>query len=199
MDRFELPISRRGALVRLGAFLASLRGASAAAQRTGPPGIAPKWNEAMELRVEVEVARIAGGRVRRPYVAIWVEDPQGRPVRTLSLWVQTTGRGPRWIPDLRRWFRGERERQSASGGDMVQTVSSATRGPGTHLVVWNGRDDRGDLVEQGEHFVCIEAVREHGSYGLIRERRAFGSAPFRAELDGNAEISAATLDFRRRA
>ena len=40
-------------------------------------------------------------------------------------------------------------------------MSGATRPPGQYGVVWNGRDDRGNVVEQGPYRIIIEAAREH--------------------------------------
>ena len=43
------------------------------------------------------IARPANARrFRRPYVAVWVEDEEGFPVRTLVLWVMESKPGPRW-------------------------------------------------------------------------------------------------------
>ena len=41
------------------------------------------------LVVEFELNRIQGGRYRKPYVAVWLEDSDGFPVKTAVLWVQT--------------------------------------------------------------------------------------------------------------
>jgi len=42
------------------------------------------WNLGFELTVTVEPAR-PGGMAKRPYVAIWIEDADRRPVRTIAL------------------------------------------------------------------------------------------------------------------
>ena len=188
------PVSRRDALGTLVALGLSLF----APRRVAGAPFAARWNDRFELAVNVEIAQPQGGRARRPYVAVWVENPAGQSVRTLSLWVQNSGRGPRWIPDLRRWYRAERERQSAGGAGLVGTVSSPTRAAGAYTVLWNGRDDAGQPVDQGEYHVCVEAAREHGTYQLIRQPFTFASRAFRAELGGNAEISRVAVDFRER-
>lgn len=49
----------------------------------------PIWNGGMELAVDFEIFQAKkSGRYRRPYVAVWVEDHEGYPVRTILLWVQ---------------------------------------------------------------------------------------------------------------
>ena len=65
-------------------------GTRALVTRAGAP-----WGDAFELAVNFEINRPdAGGRYRRPYVAVWVEDKDGFPVRNLLLWVSQGGAGP---------------------------------------------------------------------------------------------------------
>jgi hypothetical protein len=127
-----------------------------------------------------------------------VEDPAGKRVRTLSLWVNTSGRGPRYIRELRRWMTGERDQEDAGGPDLVATMSSATRLPGQYSVAWNGRDDRGNVVEQGSYRVVIEAAREHGSYQLMQQELTLTTKPVAADLPGNEEIGRARVEYRHR-
>jgi hypothetical protein len=195
-QEYPRPFSRREALAALGVFALSLVRPSRAAASSAP--IAARWNDRLELAVNLEIAQPQGGRARRPYVAVWIESPAGEPISTLSLWVQNSGRGPRWISELRRWYRGERAAQESGSRSLVSTMSSPTRTAGAYTVLWNGRNDAGQPVDQGEYHVCIEAAREHGTYQLIRHPYTFASRAFRAELDGNAEISRASVDFRER-
>ena len=188
-------LSRRSVLVGIGSALMLLPVPSALAKAFAK---APKWDSRYELAIRIELPVQEGFRVHRPYVAVWIEDLNGKSLRTLSLWVQIRRRGPRWIPDLRRWYRGEETRATADGGDLVTTVSSATRDAGVYSVVWDGKTDKGAIVTQGEYYVCIEAVREHGSYQLIREKIKVGSKPFKATYLGNEEIKEAAVEFRKR-
>ena len=84
----------------------------------------------LEMLITFEINRQGGDarRYRRPYVAVWVEDKDGFPVRTLILWVQAGGPGPRWIPDLKRWYKDdqtrrlvERDRHGCDGGSPDAT------------------------------------------------------------------------------
>lgn len=156
------------------------------------------WNSSFELAIDFEINDPDAKRYHRPFVAVWIEDSDTMAVRTLSLWVQKTGRGPRWIPDLRRWYRDEQERKAIDGGNLATTISSATRQPGKYSVVWNGRDDQGKVVPQGDYIVCIEAAREKGTYQIIRSEVTLESKPFRKQLDGNIEIKGATVEYRKR-
>jgi hypothetical protein len=62
---------------------------------------------------------------------------------------------------------------------------------------WDGKDNLGRLVSAGKYTVCIEAVREHGTYQLIRREMDFNGTPIQIQPPGNAEISSATLDYHR--
>jgi hypothetical protein len=173
----------------------SLSGLSALA-RAG--AAAPSWKSGYEVAIDFSINDPGEGRYHRPYVAVWIEDADGNAVRSLSLWVQTSGRGPRWIPDLKRWYRKEIARRKASGGDLIDVISSATRMPGKYSLVWNGRNDDGELVPSGTYSVCIEAAREHGTYQLIRQDFNFGSQTFQKDLPGNIEIKEASVEYRKR-
>jgi hypothetical protein len=150
-----------------------------------------KWDAKMELEVAFEINKPEGGRrYQRPYVAVWLEDAKGLPVRTLSLWYQT-GKGNRWLPDLKRWFKAN------DGSDLAATISSPTREPGTYKLVWDGKNDKKVLVDQGEYFICIESAREHGPYQLIRERLECAGTPFNKTFSGNDEIKGASVVYRK--
>jgi hypothetical protein len=196
----DTPLDRRGALARLAGVALSLTGLTAFRRfaPADPRLAAPKWDDRFELAVDLEIAAQQGSRYHRPYVAVWVEDAGGRPVRTLSVWVNTSGRGPRYIRELRRWFSMERSQEDSGGPDLVATVSSATRLPGQYTVTWNGRDDRGAVVDQGSYRLVIEAAREHGSYQLMEQDLTLGAKPVAADLGSNEEIGRARVEYRRR-
>lgn len=181
-------ISRRGFLAGLTSFAVS----SSVLAR----GLAPKkWDAKMEVAVDVTIATIEGTRVHRPYVAVYIEDKDGKVLRTLSLWVQTERRGPRWIPDLRRWWAGTGEEHDK----LVTSTSSATRSAGKYTLVWDGKDDAGKYVDQGKFTVCVEAAREHGTYGLMKKEIEIGKKTFSSKVEGNTEIASANIEYRKRA
>lgn len=169
-----------------------------AALEDGRPGTVeasatrPAWPADRQVSVAFEFERPerARGRrpkpYRRPYVAVWVEDEAGEPVRTLCLWIQRE----RWLRDLRRWHR-----YHGSDRELIDAVTRATRNPGRYDLVWDGCDDAGRVLPLGRYTVFIEAAREHGSYqvtsGAIdtREARAV------VDLEANVEIESARLSF----
>ena len=157
------------------------------------------WPAGFGLQVEFEIkapdtAAGGGGRGRggwkRPYVAVWIEDITGAPVRTLCLWIEDK----RWLRDLRRWTRANAEAPQLTG-----LVSQATRKAGAYTLAWDGKDDEGRQVIANKYTVCIEVVREHGTYQLIKREIELLQKPVELELEGNAEVAKAKLVFGKAA
>ena len=128
-------------------------------------------------------------------MAIWIEDKDKFPVRTLALWYQKE----RWLPELRAWYRDDRMRSMAEGNDIAASIASATRSSGKYTVKWDGKDNAGKLVKAGKYTVCIEAAREHGTYQIIRQEMDFNGTPKQVALPGNQEIASAALDYHKAA
>lgn len=160
----------------------------------GSPAALQAWDASFELVINLEIAHLEAQRARRPFVAVWVEDKDKFPVRTLALWFDKT----RWLPELKSWYRGDRLRSMAEGTDITSSVSSATRSPGKYTLKWDGKDDKGKLVKPGKYTVFIEASREHGTYQLIRQEMDFTGVPKQINLPGNVEIASASLDYHKR-
>lgn len=191
----ETELSRRTVLAGILSFAAAAVSSLPAMAMAKPA--AKKWDTSYELAVDYEIASQEGRRSHRPFVAIWVLDKAGNPVRTLSLQYNPP-KGNRWLGDLREWIRGERARSQKSGGNLADTAASATRNAGKYSVVWDGKDDAGKLVDQGTYTVCIEAAREHGTYQLMRKEVAISNKAFKQTLEGNVEIAGATIEYRKR-
>ena len=163
--------------------------------KAAPAPAVSLWNPAFELSIDITLPRIDDFRARRPYVAVWVEDAQHFPVRTIALWTQK----PRWISELREWYRDDetRSQQQGSGG-LWQTVSSATRPPGTYTLTWDGKDNEGKPVKAGQYTICIEAAREHGGYDIQRRDLTLDNKPQQVALPAASELGAITIDYHKR-
>lgn len=173
--------------------LALLEDPKPANPETQPAEEAPKAG----LTVDFTIARAGGGgRYRRPYVAVWLEDQDGFPVKTAVLWIMTEGPGPRWHRDLTRWYRNDRVRLLAEDKELIGTVSSPTRGPGEYQTRFEGVDNDGKPLAPGKYTLCIEAAREHGTYQIIKETIDLGAQPIaKKALKGNTEVSAAAFQY----
>lgn len=150
------------------------------------------WNPEFQLTVTLDLARPGFG-ARRPYVAVWIEDKDKYPVRTLALWLEKT----RWLPDLRAWSRSDRLRSLAEGTNILASVSSATRAPGRYTLTWDGKDQQGKPVKPGVYTVLVEAAREHGTYQVVRQDMDFSGVPKHVDLPGGLEIASVALDYNK--
>ena len=155
--------------------------------------VADQWDPKYELTVAIELSLFEGYRIHRPYVAVWIEDEQHAPVRTIALWFGKY----KYLHELRAWSREESMRSVSEDTHIMNSVSSATRPPGKYSFRWDGKDDFGNLVKSGKYTVMIEAVREHGSYQLMHREMDFNGSPKQYQLPGDVEIASTTLDYHK--
>jgi thiamine biosynthesis lipoprotein len=146
-----------------------------------------------ELVINLEINLQKEGFAKRPYVAVWVEDENHAPVRTIALWHERD----RYLPELKSWFLKNRDLYNTDK-NALGTVSSATRSAGKYTLKWDGKDDRGNPVKQGAYTIKIEAAREHGTYQLMRQDLNWNDAPQSFNLPGNVEIASASLEYRKK-
>jgi len=147
-----------------------------------------------ELIVNFEInLQKAGGPVKRPYIAIWVEDENHSAVRTISVWHGSN----RYINELKSWYLKYRGLYTTDN-NFSGSVSSATRSAGKYSVKWDVKDDKGEFVKPGKYIIKIEASREHGTYQLMRQEIICDETPKKIDLAGNVEIASASLDYRKK-
>jgi thiamine biosynthesis lipoprotein len=147
------------------------------------------WDTGYELLINLELAEIEGFRAHRPYVAVWVVDKNKKAVRNIAIWYNKD----RYLDHMHGWY--DTYYNSSSN---ISSTSSATRSPGKYTLKWDGKDDKGKLVNKGVYTIYIEAAREHGSYQLMSAQMDFSASPKQATLNGNTEISTASLDYRKK-
>lgn len=169
----------------------------------GAPGLAPKapaqaaagtsaqaasggdggaWPAGFQLSVGITLAPAR----HRPYVAIWIESPDGRLVRTLDVW----GRERKYQQKLPAWWPLVRDNP-----DRVKAVTRASRGAGTYAVAWDGRDDAGNPLPQGRYVLRIEAAQEKGAVSQIKAPVDCGGQAASGRVEGNATVSAVALTY----
>lgn len=135
-----------------------------------------------EVIVEFTYAAASSGRVHNPYVAVWVEDLDGNLVTTIGVWYEQSGKGTRWISDLVQW-------SAVSGGQADATVTGATRTPGSYALAWDGTDDSGAAIQQGEYVVFVESAREHGPYQITSSTITVSDGGFAVTLPDDGELT----------
>jgi len=153
----------------------------------------PRGEGDFELLVNLEINLQAQQFVKRPYIAVWVEDENHVPVRTISVW-----HGPdRYLPELKSWYLKYRIIY-ANNKNFNSSITSATRSAGKYSLKWDGKDDDGNFVKPGKYVIKIEVSREHGTYQLMRQEIAWDETPKVINLPGNVEIASASLDYRKK-
>lgn len=149
-------------------------------------------DSSMELVIDLDIKQ-PGGFAKRPYVAVWLEDKDKFPVRTVALWYDRD----RWLPELRAWYRDDRLRATAEGTQITGTVASATRGAGKYTVKWDGKDNAGKPVKPGKYTIIVEASREHGPYQVMRGELDSTAGAKQITLTGNTDIATASVEYRQ--
>jgi len=139
------------------------------------------------LTVDFTFAPSGGGRIRNPYVAVWIEDTDGGLVDTLAVWYQERER--KYLRELTRWM-------SVDGSDeSLATVSSATKVAGTYSLSWDLTDAAGVTVPAGEYVVCVEAAREHGPYDLVIGPVTVGTDAATVDLGADNELTGVRVTY----
>ena len=94
---------------------------------------------AAELNIKLQVPRLDVAEYHRPYIAVWLENPDQSTAAHLAVWYQTDSRkedGTQWLKDLRQWWRrGGRELEMPVDG-----VTGATRPAGVHTLSFKNTD-----------------------------------------------------------
>ncbi|MBI3856834.1 MAG: DUF2271 domain-containing protein [Planctomycetes bacterium] len=151
------------------------------------------WPVGYEVSIELALAKspkpAAGKPYRRPYVATWIEDAAGRPVRTVSVW----GNDAKHIKELTTWWAF-----GSKDANLFKAVSKATRDGGSYKISWDGMDDSGKAVPPGVYVVHVEVNREFGQHiknmtGVIPCR----TKPSGVDLPGNAEVDGIKIRFAK--
>ena len=159
-----------------------------------PPTSAPAgaksgaWPAGFQVTLTLNLKAPAGGgkRVKRPYVAVWVEDAEGRRARTVAVW----GRQRKYFPDLREWWKLARDDEQ-----WAASVTRATRSAGQHRIVWDGMDDQGAPLPPGTYTLVLEVNREHGTYSMQSGKIECGKMRTKGVIAGSTEFDESPIAY----
>ncbi|WP_306522385.1 DUF2271 domain-containing protein [Rheinheimera sp.] len=132
------------------------------------------------LNIQLELPKPEHGPYHRPYVAVWVEDAKEKPVRLIEIWREK----PDWIKDLRRFWR----KTGRADQPLVDARTGATKGPGQYQLSWDGMDDKGVAVAQGQYLLVVEAAREHGGRNLVKQAFTWDGSVVDINVKAGTEI-----------
>ena len=151
---------------------------------------------AADLQVGLEIPRLTVAEYHRPYVAIWIENPDKTAVKTLAVWYDVKMKnqeGEKWLKDMRQWWR-------RAGRDMTlpaDGVSGATRAPGKHQVVFKGGSAPLGNLPAGQYNLVVEAAREVGGTEVLRAPFQWPpKAPATSSAKGTSELGAMSVTVK---
>lgn len=149
---------------------------------------ADPWPEGYEVTLSFELPN-PGARARRPYVAFWIEDADGKAVRTVAVW----GNNPKWLGTMSAWWKIGKDNKA-----LLRAVTKATRAPGKYELVWDGKDDAGKALPQGTYTVKLEVHREHGKDVIQTEKIECGKEDAKVTMKKNAETEESTVKYAKK-
>ena len=142
--------------------------------------------QAADFNIEVTIPDIKSSEYHRPYVAVWVEDSEGKLVEHLSLWYFIKGKadnpqeGLKYLKELRNWWR----KGGRSLKPLPDAITGATRKPGKHTIEIKADDPRLAKLKDGSYTLKVEATREEGGTESV-------AIPFTLPVKDKTEASAA--------
>ncbi|TYC86893.1 DUF2271 domain-containing protein [Novosphingobium sp. BW1] len=120
----------------------------------------PAGAQAQSGAVTIELPRVSDPNYRKPYVAAWLEDANGKALAVSAVLHDQSRIGARWLSELRTWWR-------KSGRSMTMPadgISAPTRTTGRHTIAIKGLGELGD----GTYSLVVEAAREKAGREVVK-------------------------------
>lgn len=142
---------------------------------------------AADLKVVFEVPKLPVAEYHAPYVAIWIEKPDGTAAGTLS--VRFKPNHDKWLKDMRQWWR----KAGRSMAFPADGITGATRAPGVQTFTFSGAQGALKDLKPGQYTLVVEAAREAGGHEAVRVPFTWGKPGKAAAAKGAAELGAVTV------
>ena len=143
---------------------------------------------AADVNVSVELPRLDVAEYHKPYVAIWIEQPNQSHVANLAVWYDlkmANKEGEKWLKDMRQFWR----RTGRSLEFPVDGVSGATKAVGTHTLTFDHNHPAFKTLPKGDYNIVVEAAREVGGRELLRVPFSWpADKAYTAEAQGKTEL-----------
>lgn len=149
------------------------------------------WPKGFKLSIKYEILKQTANRYRRPYVVIWITDPDGDIVKTL----QVLGRRSGYQATNYVWSR---KMNTPNLSARVESVTRPTRYPGKYSVSWDGTNDKNVLVKKGKYKLHIEASRQRGGHSYYSKNIEIGETTFEEFLQAGGELGNAYIKFEKK-
>ena len=141
--------------------------------------------EADKIKVELTLPALNVNPYHNPFVAVWLETPERKYVTTIALWANDM----EWYKDLRQWWR-----QAGRSKQPYDSVTGATKKPGTYTVRWSGKDGNNNLVPPGTYIIKVEASREEGGREYLKTQITIDQQG-QILMQGQSELGPVTVDI----
>ena len=123
---------------------------------------------------------------KRPYVAVWVEDPAGAMVRVIAIWANKS----KYYADLSvLWSRVH------GNFNQFRSVTRATRPPGKYELLWDGLDNARKPVPLGTYRITVETNQERGTYAKQSGTITLGDSPTTITLPATSNFDAVVVRY----
>lgn len=155
----------------------------------------PAWSAGAELSINLPA--IQGARVKRPYVAVWLESADSHAFAgNIAVWYDMAKPNnigaTKWLPDLRSWWRISGSQASFP----IDGVSGATRPAGEHTISLGSTPAFKNLAA-GNYEVVVEVAREHGGHELVRLPLQWPARAAKTEkVSGTEEVGEVRLSVK---
>ena len=113
------------------------------------------WPAGYQAVLNLTIPKIKAANYRAPYVSVWVTDANKKLVRTLAVW----GKDEKWLNSNYVWWR-----RYGRMMEKLDALAQPSRQPGQYQLQWDGLDDSGQKMPEGDYIVHIETAREHGEH-----------------------------------
>jgi hypothetical protein len=144
--------------------------------------LASSWAMAADLSVKFELPQLNVAEYHKPYVAIWIERPDGSVASTLAVLYDVRKRdngGAKYLKDMRTWWR-----KAGQGMTLpMDGVSGATRPAGQQVLTFPAARNGIDKLPAGDYKLLLEVAREAGGREVVR-------LPFSLPAKGKVEAAA---------
>lgn len=147
-----------------------------------------------DTNITIELPRIHVAEYHRPYVAVWLAQPNHKVIANLAVWYQQhdgeEGEGKSWLKDVRQWWR-----RSGRKLDLpIDGISGPTQAPGIHEVSIPQGNDPFKNLPAGDYILNVEAAREVGGRELLRIPFTWpADGPITQTISGSTELGDVTL------
>lgn len=144
------------------------------------------WPDGYQVSLDLSLKTPTGRKVKRAYVAVWVEDAGGKVVRTVAFW----GKQEKYWREMTGWWQAVR-------GDvrLARSVTRATREPGKYTIAWDGKDDAGKSLPRGTYTLVVEINREHGRHVGEKIKVACQDKKVSTVMKGTAESDESSIEY----